>query len=271
MFPVEFSDPDGVRWAPERPTGTGVLVLAGSSGRIDTDRARIFAEHGCLAESTRWFGGTGQHTSPWEIPLETFFQRIDWLKTECDRVWVAGTSFGSEAALLVGALSDDVAEVIAFAPSDVVWAGYDGDRETSHWTLRGQALPYVPFDWNEHVAQTPAHFRPLYEKSWSTAGHAATTARIPVEHINRLVLVAGGDDQVWPSVAHAQRIVAHRAQAGLVTQLIVHPHAGHRTILPGEHPVTTGATMMRGGNENADRELGSQAWPVILNELTTTR
>ncbi|QGN35422.1 ABC transporter permease subunit [Microlunatus sp. Gsoil 973] len=111
----------------------------------------------------RWFGGPGQHDGPWEIPLETFLRRIEVLRQSCDRVYVIGSSFGSEAALLCGALSPAVAGVIAFAPSDVVWAGYEnGQRETSHWTLNGDPVPYVPLDWRHEVSASPSRFLPLY-------------------------------------------------------------------------------------------------------------
>lgn len=165
MQHVDLTAPEGVRWIPDKPTGDGVLVLAGSSGRIDTGRARVFSAQGCLTESIRWFGGPGQHDDPWDIPLETFLYRVDGLKRECDRVWVVGTSFGAEAALLCGAISGDVSGVVAFAPSDVVWAGYDDEQhERSHWTLDGRPLPFLPLDWNDFLRESPARFRPLYER-----------------------------------------------------------------------------------------------------------
>lgn len=37
---------------------TGVLVLGGSSGRVDTVRARLFANAGAHALALQWFGGT---------------------------------------------------------------------------------------------------------------------------------------------------------------------------------------------------------------------
>jgi hypothetical protein len=272
MLRVDLSAPEGVRWIPEKPTGDGVLVLAGSSGRIDTGRARVFATQGCLAESIRWFGGPGQHDGPWDIPLETFLKRIDELKAECDRIWVVGTSFGSEAALLCGAISGYVAGVVAFAPSDVVWAGYDDEqRERSHWTLDGRTLPFLPLDWNGHVRESPARFRPLYERSRETYADRVPEASIPVERIAQLVLIAGGDDQVWPSIDHAERIRTRRAIAGLATEIITAPTAGHRTILPGEQPVVGGAVMLRGGTDAADRNLGERAWTAILAALESAR
>jgi hypothetical protein len=48
---VELTEPNGVRWVPGRHHGAGVLVLGGSSGRVDEQRARLFAGQGCVAES----------------------------------------------------------------------------------------------------------------------------------------------------------------------------------------------------------------------------
>ncbi|WP_166983526.1 acyl-CoA thioester hydrolase/BAAT C-terminal domain-containing protein [Paramicrobacterium fandaimingii] len=267
---IPLERPEGVRCIPNEHSGAGVLVLAGSSGRIDEDRARVFAQLGCIAESIRWFGGAGQHDEPWEIPLETFAERVENLTRTCDRVYVVGTSFGSEAALLTGARVDAVSGVVAFAPSDVVWAGFDGaGRETSHWTLDGAPLPYVPFDFDAHVPNEVPCFLPLYTASRVTYTHLVESASIPVERIKNLVLVAGGDDQVWPSIAHAERIRDRRQGCPFATTLVSHDAAGHRTLLPGEPPISSGRVMTRGGSEQADRALGNQALGAILDMLTT--
>ncbi|WP_188895913.1 alpha/beta fold hydrolase [Microlunatus endophyticus] len=267
MIRIDLERPEGVRWVPDRPTGDGVLVVAGSSGRVDTDRARLFADLGCVAESIRWLGGPGQHPDPWEIPLETFLDRIDDLKQSCDRVHIVGLSFGAEAALLCGAHSPNIDSVIAFAPTDVVWAGYDHDRETSHWTLDGRPLAYVPMDWQNYVAEPVPRYRPHYERSRVTFADRVPAATIPVDRIAQLILVAGGEDQVWSSVGHARRIRAIRSAAGLPTELIAVADAGHRAILPGEVEVVAGATMQRGGTPAADRDLGRQAWRAITAML----
>ena len=253
-----------VRWAPDQPTGVGALVLAGSSGRLDSARAELLARHGVLAESVRWFGGPGQHDGPWEIPLELFLGRVEKLARDCDRVVVLGVSFGAEAALLTGVHSPDVAAVVAFAPSDVVWAGVRGDGSvTSHWTLDGEPLPFVPFDdtW-EPDGEVPA-YAGLYEASRRRFPDRVDVAGIPVERIPEVVLVAGGDDQVWPAVSMAESIRDRRARHGLETVLVTDPEAGHRAVLPGEPLVTAGAQIRRGGNETADRRLGAAAWQEI--------
>ncbi|MFC6715644.1 acyl-CoA thioester hydrolase/BAAT C-terminal domain-containing protein [Branchiibius cervicis] len=268
MIEEALTEVEGVRFVPDKPTGSAALVLAGSSGRVDRDRARVLAARGVLTESIRWFGGARQQPGPWEVPIELFLRRIDALAESADRVLVFGTSFGSEAALLAGALSERVDAVVAFAPSDVVWSGVTHEgRVTSHWTLDGQPLPWVPFvdDWEPD--DDPPVFRGLYEASRRRFAERIRAATIPVERIPRVVLVAGGDDQVWPAVAQAEAIAATRSQHGLATDLVTDPEAGHRTILPGEAFVEVGIRMRRGGSPAADRRLGETAWEVIQDVL----
>lgn len=259
---------EGVRCLPAAPSGTGALVLGGSSGRVDDARARVLAGEGVLAESVRWFGGPDQHDGPWEIPIETFLDRVADLRRDCDRVLVLGTSFGAEAALLTGSSCDDVDAVVAFAPTDVVWAGVTGEgRVTSHWTRDGEPLPFVPFDDTWQADTDPPSYDGLYRRSRERFGDRVPGATIPVERIAALVLVAGGDDLVWPAADHARRITERRAAHGLATTLVVDPEAGHRAILPGEPVVTAGMRMQRGGTEEADRRLGRAAWTEILRLL----
>ncbi len=265
-FPLR--DIEGVRLVPDNQTGTGALVLAGSSGRVDADRARLLAGQGVIAESIRWFGGPGQHEGPWEVPVETFLSRVDGLARDCDRVLLLGTSFGAEAALLAGSLSERVDAVVAFAPSDVVWAGVTSEgRMTSHWSVGGAPTPYVPFvdDWEADT--DPPAFRGQYLASRERFPERVRDAAIAVERIRLVLLAAGADDRVWPSTLHAEAIRARRAEHGLDTVVITDDEAGHRTVLPGEPVATGGIRMQRGGTETADRRLGERVWKRLLGFL----
>jgi uncharacterized protein len=261
---VELTGPAGVRWVPAEHGGAGALVLAGSSGRVDETRARVLAEQGLIAESIQWFGGPGQPAGPWEVPLETFQRRLSDLARYCDRVFIVGTSFGAEAALVTAALTPGVDGAVAFAPSDVVWAGVDpAGRQVSHWSLDGKPLPFVAFDESWRPDMGPPAFRTLYARSREADPRATAAAAIPVERISRVLTVAGGDDQVWPSDLHAESIRARRAAHGLDTTVVADAQAGHRAILPGEPVVAGGQQMRRGGTETADRRLGRRAWDSI--------
>ena len=270
----ELREPEGLMVQPENPCGTGVLVLAGSSGRVDVDRARLLARHGATALSVRWFGGDGQQPGPYEVPLETFSDALDRLASRCDRLAVVGTSFGAEAALLTAVHDDRVDAVVAFAPTPVVWAGVATDgpdgasRQTSHWTLDGIPLPFVPFLESWEPDRDPPAFRDCYRQSLDAHPDDARAAAIKAERIRGdVVTVAGEDDQVWPGADFARDLAARRTEHGLETTVVTHRHAGHRTVLPGEPVVTAGQHMARGGTAEADAELGRQAWPHLVSVL----
>jgi hypothetical protein len=262
------ADPSERLFVPRSATGTGVLVLAGSSGRVDAGRARLLSEHGALALALRWFGGPGQQPGPFAVPLESFEAALDRLARDCECLAVIGTSFGAEAALLIASRDQRVSATIAVAPSSVVWGGWTGTEWTSHWTAGGEPLPYVPFVEDWQPSDNPPSYVDLYRLSLEADVTASESAAIPVEKIaGGLVLVAGGDDRVWPSTEFAARIAARREGHGLSTVVVCDPAAGHRTVLPGEPVVAGGQAMARGGGEAADAELGKRAWPHIAAAL----
>lgn len=256
--------------APAHPTGSGILVLAGSSGRIEADRADLFARHGIRAHAIRWFGGRGQRPVPHEVPLELFVDEVALLREYCERVAILGTSFGAEAALLT-ATRTPLDAVIAVAPTSVVWPGILNGSWSSHWTEGGAPLPWVPFvdDWA--ATTDPPEFLGLYTDSLDR--HRVEAAEIPVERIlGDLLLVVGEDDRVWPSARFADEIATRRAAAGRKTDVLRHPLAGHRVPFPGEPVALGGQRMARGGSPEADAELGALAWDAALARvLGTTR
>jgi acetyl esterase/lipase len=62
-----------------------------------------------------------------------------------------------------------------------------------------------------------------------------SAATIPVEKARaELILVAGGDDALWPSDMFAKAIEERLASAGKHATLLHHPNAGHRVLFPSE-------------------------------------
>jgi uncharacterized protein len=254
------------------PTGTGVLVLAGSSGRLDLGRADALAAAGATSLALRWFGGVGQPVVPREVPLETFVDALDLLATECDRLAVLGLSYGAEAALLTAVRDARIDAVVAIAPTDVAWEGdrlHDDEPPRSKWTWRREAVPFVPLD-RTWVPDSPKPaFAPLYLRSRAlAAAPVVEAATIPVELFGAsLVLVAGGDDQVWPGSGAARAIAARRARHGLATTIIEDPTAGHPVVLPGEVAPSAERPYQVGGEKGAAERLGRLAWPAIRSAL----
>jgi dienelactone hydrolase len=271
----ELARPEGLVVTPAASgTGTGVLVLSGSSGRVERDRVRVLGRAGATALTYRWFGDDGQPAAIHELPLESFDWAMDLLAGQCDRIVLMGVSKSAEAFLAYAADDPRVDAVVALAPSHVVWAGVgpgpDGELrpQASSWSRRGEPMPFVPYDDDVEVSGDPPVFAPMYRRSLLTFADRVAAATIPVERFfGDVLLVAGGDDQVWPSLESARAVEARRRAVGLPTTVVTHPDAGHRVILPGEEPAGGGRPMARGGTDDGDRALGRLAWPEILRVI----
>ena len=242
---------------------TGVLVLSGSSGRVESARCDVLAGLGATAASYRWFGETVDR-----VPLESFEEPLATLHERCDRLVVMGTSKGAEAALLLGALHPEIDAVVAVSAPHVVWAALSQERpQRSSFTRGGEQLSFVPYDDDWEPDTEPVEFVGMYEQSLETYADRVPAARIPVERVTGdVLLVAGGDDRLWPSCDMAEEIVARRAATGLNTSLVVHPRAGHRVVLPGEQPAPP-SHLVHGGTPEADAELGRLVWPYLVRLL----
>ncbi|MFD0025033.1 acyl-CoA thioester hydrolase/BAAT C-terminal domain-containing protein [Streptomyces sp. NPDC058382] len=268
----------GFRASPAHGSDIGVLVLAGSSGRVEEERCRLLAREGVTALSIRWFGGPGQPPGICELPLETFVSALDRLRAEgARRVGVLGISKGAEAALHLSVLQPGVDAVVALSPTAVTWAnvgpGRDGltRPQRSSWSWRGEPLPFVPYDdaWEPSEPEgSPVSILGSYEQSLRTYAGLAPAAAVPVERSAAdLVLVAGGDDLMWPSLPYAEELAARRRAAGRPVRLITRADAGHRPRLPGEGPAPASVTFRYGGSAAADAALGAAAWPHVLDAL----
>lgn len=248
---------------------TGVLVLAGSSGRVETTRCDVLAAAGATALSYRWFDESVDR-----VPLESFDDVLSTLHGRCDRLVVLGTSRGAEAALLLGALHPEIDAVVGVSPSDVVWAALSTDRpQRSSWTRGGEPVPFVPYDddwegWPEQsrreAAGEPPELLGMYLSALERYADRVPAARIPVERIaGEVLLTAGGDDRLWPALDHADEVALRREQAGLATTVLTHPAAGHRLLLPGESAGPP-PRLAHGGTPEADAALGALLWPHLL-------
>ena len=270
MRETTLTGPEGVLLEPEG-AATGVLVLSGSSGRIETDRCRMLASHGVAAASIRYFGGPGQPDEARLMPLETFDDVLTELHSRYERLVVLGTSWGAQAALLLGTLHPEIDAVVGISPTYVSWAGLGDERpQRSSWTLRGEPVPFVPFDDEaiEEAVKEAGDELPSFCEAYLSAlekyADRVPAATIPVERIaGEVVLVAGGADALWPSVLFAEAVRRRRTAHDLETIVVSHPDAGHRVVLPGEPVLPLSRRIAWGGSEEADRELGLRAWPEI--------
>jgi pimeloyl-ACP methyl ester carboxylesterase len=153
------------------PNGTGVLVLGGSSGRVDVERANMLASQGVTALALRWFGGEAQPSVPCETPLETFAEAIGMMTVECQHLVLLGSSYGAEAALLTASMDGRVDAAIAMAPTDFVWQGGAWGRvgargrrtqpREASGRRQGSLSPSYRSTWRGGLSHQGPHLRPM--------------------------------------------------------------------------------------------------------------
>lgn len=235
----------GTWFEPDAAGDVGAVVLGGSGGAVPLERSRLLAGLGVRVAAIRWFGGSGQPPGICEVAIETFEQAIDQLVAAgCSRIIVLGTSKGAEAALVTASVDPRVNLVVALSPSSVVWAnvgpGIDGFEWPlrSSFTWRGDPLPFVPHEAEALLSVgrlPPISYLKLFEQSLERFPKQVDDAAIPIAQTRaEVILAAGGDDQLWPSLRFAHGLVKQLEGAGRAAALLTSPKAGHRILFPGE-------------------------------------
>jgi dienelactone hydrolase len=280
------------------PPGRGphpvVIVLSGSGGGFDLDKAAVLSRHGCATLALAYFGVAPLPTWLHRIPLEYFEAALSWLRGQPEidsrRVGILGVSRGAELALLLGSTFPQIRAIVAYAPSSVAWAASGRDKSTGEiipcWTWRGKPLPFAPlplrrFMWRSAfpvvALKRPVMFRNLFRAGLRNR-EAVERAAIPVEKIRGpILLISGGDDHLWPAAEMSEAIVARLERNGSA-RAAEHLHfaqAGHMLRYP-HLPVTArnsrnkhlrGARFSFGGTPEADAEAQTQAWHRAIGFL----
>lgn len=261
-----FTPPGGAR-------GPGVVFLHGSQPQPALLQSALLAQQGFTAFAPIYYDGPGLPESLLEVPVEYVQTVAEWLlaheRTVGDRVGLAGSSRGGELALLAGSQFDSVGPVVSVSGSGVVWEGFDQElrfANESSWTIDGEPVPYIRV-----VAGT---------QSYPTAFARATddriaAATIPVENIEGpILLVSGGDDQLWPAT-RLQTIATDRLAANGRDDFehLVYEEAGH-SILPRYVPVEGSLYIngiSRGGTLAANAEASHNHWPHVIETLSALK
>ena len=261
-IPNESESPDAGASAGETtvgrlfiPPGRGphpvVIVLSGSGGGFDLDKAAVLSRHGFATLALAYFGIAPLPTWLHRIPLEYFEAALDWLgaQPEIDpqRFGILGVSRGAELALLLGSMFSQIRAIVAYAPSSVAWAASGRDKATGEiipcWTWRGNPVPFAPlplrrFMWRSAfpvvALKRPVMFRNLFRAGLRNRA-AVARAAIPVENIRGpILLISGGDDHLWPAAEMSEAIVARLQRHGstYAAEHLHFAHAGHMLRYP---------------------------------------
>lgn len=187
---------------------------------------------------------------------------------DVERFALFGGSKGSEFALIAASLYPWIDAVVAYTPSDVVWEGWglevvESEGTRSSFSFDGEALPFMPYRGFVEglLAGDAADLRAIHENGRADHPEREAAARIPVEaYAGPLMLIAGEQDAQWNSARQARNIVASRQAAGLATEALIYPEAGHDLIGDG------GArdAHKSGGTPEANAAARAEAWPQVV-------
>lgn len=239
-----------------------VIVLSGSGGGVPpaSGHAGGLASRGYAVLALAYFGAEGLPRSLYRIPLEYFGKAIDWLAAQPavdpSRIGVLGTSRGGELALLLGSAFPQIKSVVAYMPSNVVWAGCCDSRNEPSWTVDGRPLAFASA---------------FGARDFASMERAA----IRVERIKGAVLlISGRDDHVWNSSGMSEKVMARlqRNQFSYPYKHFDYDGAGHAIGRPftstmelndTRHPLT-GRIMQLGGTPEGTAHAREDSWRQML-------
>lgn len=241
--------------APGMKHHTAVLMLGGSNGGYPYDSAaQNLAKSGYPVFALAYFrnfvgqpAGLPKYLA--NIPLEYFFHAIDWMKTRPEvnpgKIVLMGESRGGELVLLLGTLRPDLAGVIAYSPSNFVWAGLDPTFSRPAWTLHGKPVPCLivrKFSFEHAVAS----FKQAIAAATPAERAAAT---IPVEKIRApVLLISSRSDNLWPASEMSNAVETRLKSHGFryAMQNVQYRDASHLLMGYGPGIVRLGMPFMGG-------------------------
>ncbi len=274
-----------------------VIVLSGTGGGFDLDKAALLARHGFATLALAYFGVPPLPTWLHRIPLDYFEAAFAWLaaqpEIDSQRIGVLAVSRGAELALLLGSMVPQVRAIVAYAPSSVVWAAGGRDKDTRaivpSWTHRGEPLPFAPLPLRQFIFRSaipvallkrPVMFRDLFRSGLRNSKSIAAAA-IPVERIGGpILLVSGGDDHLWPAAEMSEAILARLKRHHFPHRVehLHYPHAGHMLRYPflpttareSRNPHLRNARYSFGGTASADAEAQADSWRRAIEFFRTS-
>lgn len=261
-----------------------IITLSGSNGGLSENRAKLLASSGFSVLALGYFGVDGLPSNLQGIPLEYFEKAFSWLKKQSNvdgsHIGLYGVSRGAELSLILGSVfPDSVQSIVAIVPSSVVYGGLS-ETPVHAWLHKGKPIaPFAPVpqidfsDGKGQTAENPANTRQNFLEGMKNATAFAAGA-IHVENIRcPILLISGGDDQMWPSEIYANQIMARLKAKGsqIVAKHLCYPDAGHGINIPNlpipnptyYHPLSK-LWFSMGGSREADAKASVDAWDRLV-------
>ncbi len=193
---------------------------------------------------------------------------------DVERFGLFGASKGAEFALIAASRYPWIDSVVAYAPTDVVWEGWglemvEAEGTRSSFSFAGQPLAFMPYrGFVEGLLAGPAaDLRAIHVNGRADHPEKEAAARIPVEdYAGALMLIAGERDAQWDAASAVRAIVATREAAGLQTEALIYPEAGHDLVGDGGPRDAARA----GGTPESNAAARRDAWLRVVAFMART-
>jgi len=187
-----------------------VIIWGGSEGGIwySDMIAKRLSEDGYLCMALAYFNFEDLPLKLNRIKIEYFLNAIDYLKTHknsiSEKISIIGISRGSESALFLGTIRNDINKIVAIMPSNSMNEALPvkNNKLEPAWIYNNKDItPYNYFYWDQITNKENKIIR--IENLIKNA-----EGIIPIEKINsKILLISAGKDKLWNSKIMAKLIL----------------------------------------------------------------
>lgn len=263
---------------PIKPTSDElVLVLGGSSGGIDAPdlTAQKFAKAGFTTLAIAYFGLPELPKELVEIDINYInlvlqdYAPTDWSSL---KVTVVASSRGTELAALAATVNPQIQKLILVSPSSHLWGAVSSNETPkSAWKNGSTPYPYVP---RSAIDSLSNPYSPIVDMQRDVMSQESNPAEIPFDKIHaNVLLITGGDDQIWPSSLMAEKWQLSFIRNGKIDRIehLNYPEAGH-VIAPNMPDNVTAfeinnRVIRLGGNPHSNQDAIKKSWKRIESWL----
>lgn len=183
-----------------------IIVLSGSDGGIEKAQniAMMLSNQGFVTLAISYFGMNNQTSNLDRIPIENLEEALNYLKkltfVDSSKIGIYGRSKGAEYSLLFLTKYDGVKCAVLNSPSDIVYEGLRGKRNSKHssWTYGQNEISYKPFKIKEFIVNM------IMKKSSIDDSGVMDIENV----ICPLLLIASTKDKIWNSYSASINIMS---------------------------------------------------------------